>query len=76
MTGITGAHLNSVLPMNAQCARIAAGGSSVPGYFKTGQEPDGLDVPEMAGRHVQTSAPRLQSVTRSEPQPNISFHHN
>ena len=83
MTGKTGAYLNSVLPLAARSARIASGGGAVAsahgfpagegktpsGYFKTGQEPDSLDFPGMAGRRVETSAPRLAASASFEPQP-------
>lgn len=69
MTGKIGNDLNSVLPLDAQAARIAAGGglfASVrlfpsdgkkppSGYFQTGQEPDGLDFPEKPGWHIKTA---------------------
>ena len=89
MTSNPGMNRNSVLPPDAQTARIAAGGglaasarkfpadgNGVPsGYFRTGQEPDDLDPPGMAGRRVKASA--SPAVPPFEVQPNeITIHHN
>ena len=89
MTSNPGMNRNSVLPPDAQTARIAAGGglaasardfpadgNGVPsGYFRTGQEPDDLDFPGMAGRRVKASA--SPAVPPSEAQPNeTTIHHN
>ena len=89
MTSNPGMNQNSVLPPDARTARIAAGGglavsaqdfpadgNGVPsGYFRTGQEPDELDFPGMAGRRVNASASRPAS--HFEEQPNeTTIHHN
>ena len=91
MTSNPGMNRNSVLPPDAHTARIAAGGglaasvrnfpadgNGVPsGYFRTGQEPDDLDFPGMAGRRVKASASRPRSVSSLEAQPNkTTIHHN
>ena len=89
MTSNPGMNRNSVLPPDAQTARIAAGGglaasakdfpadaNGVPtGYFRTGQEPDDLDFPGMAGRRV--NVPVSRPVPSFESQPNeTTIHHN
>ena len=91
MTSNPGMNGNSVLPPDARTARIAAGGglaasvhglpadeNGVPsGYFRTGQEPDGLDFPGMAGRRVNVSVSRFGSASPLEEQPNeTTIHHN
>ena len=89
MTSNPGMNRNSVLPPDAHTARIAAGGglaasardfpaggNGVPsGYFRTGQEPDDLDFPGMAGRRVNVSA--SPAASSFEAQPNeTTIHHN
>ena len=89
MTSNPGMNRNSVLPPDARTARIAAGGgvaasarefpaggNGVPsGCLRTGQEPDDLDFPGMAGRRVKASASR--SGSSFETQPNeTTIHHN
>ena len=89
MTSNPGTNGNSVLPPDARTARIAAGGglaasaqvfpadgNGVPsGYFRTGQEPDDLDFPGMAGRRVNVSASRVGSSFESQPN-ETTIHHN
>ena len=89
MTSNPGMKQNSVLPPDAHPARIAAGGglaasvrnfpargNGVPsGCFRTGQAPDDLDFPGMAGRRVKASA--SPAVPPFEAQPNeTTIHHN
>ena len=91
MTSNPGMNQNSVLPPDARTARIASGGggglaasarhlpadgNGVPsGFFRTGQEPDDLDFPGMAGRRVKAAA--SCSGPRFEEQPNkTTIHHN
>ena len=89
MTSNPGMNGNSVLPPDAQTARIAAGGglaasardfpaggNGVPsGYFRTGQEPGGLDFPGMAGRRVKASASRAGSSMEAQPNKTTIHHH-
>ena len=89
MTSNPGMNGNSVLPPDAQTARIAAGGglaasarefpaggNGVPsGCYRTGQEPDTLDFPGMAGRRV--NVPESRPAPSFEVQPNeTTIHHN
>ena len=88
MTSNPGMNQNSVLPPDAQTARIAAGGglaasaqvfpadgTFVPsGYFRTGQEPDDLDFRGMAGRRVKTSSFRPEASLEEQPN-ETTIHH-
>ena len=88
MTSNPGMNGNSVLPPDARTARIAAGGGlaasaqgfpangngAPSGYFRTGQEPDGLDFPGMAGRRVKASASRPGSFLEEQPN-ETTIHH-
>jgi len=78
MTGNPGKHPNSVLPLNARCERIAAGGGLAASLQEEcpaggneaksrsvgiGRQPDGPEM-DMPGRSVKaTAAPEIPAIS-------------